>query len=771
MKILLFFLSLFVSMASVAQQATVSGVIMSATTGEKLPGVIVLIDDKPGTVSDTAGFYKLTLSAGTHSIMFKLLGFESKTETFVLNEGESLEKNISLRQSTKELGVVVVSAGRFEQKLEDVTVSMNVIKPSLVENKNTTTMEDIMGQIPGVNITEQQANIRGGSGWSYGSGSRVLVLVDDIPMLTADANDVKWNFIPVENLEQIEVIKGASSALFGSSALNGVINIRTAYPKDTPMTKAILYTGVYDTPKRKELKWWGDDYRMTSGYSVFHSRKFGQNDLVAGVNYFNDDGYRLGETEERFRVNANYRHRFKKVDGLALGLKSNVMQSRGGTFFIWADDSTGALLPLGGLDTATTSISLYNTTRFSADPFFSFVKNNGTSHKMNTRYFLTINKNNTEQQSTARFYFAEYQYQRKIKDIVTMTAGITDSYSDVKSELYAGNHTGNNFAVFLQTDIKFKKISFSVGGRMEKSRVDTAEDDFKPVIRTGINYHLARETYLRASYGQGYRFPSVAEKYVATEVSGVTIFPNPSLLPEKGWSAEFGVMQGVKFFEWSGYLDVAVFQTEYKDMMEFNFGTYLPSAIDTPGLPIFTLFQYLGFRSNNISNVKITGVDISLSGEGNICRLPVKILTGYTYTIPRDLDYDADIDTSNQTIFWWRDYHYKTLKYRYRHLFKGDVEVTVKKISMGASIRYNSFMENIDKIFEDGLFGLLDGGRKYREEHNSGDTVFDLRLSCQALPYLKFAFITNNVFNREYVGRPYDMQPPRTFILQFSLSL
>jgi len=70
---------------------------------------------------------------------------------------------------------------------------------------------------------------QGGSGYSYGAGSRVLVLVDDLPLLSPDAGDVKWDYLPVENISQVEIIKGASSVLYGSSALNGIINVRTAY--------------------------------------------------------------------------------------------------------------------------------------------------------------------------------------------------------------------------------------------------------------------------------------------------------------------------------------------------------------------------------------------------------------------------------------------------------------------------------------------------------------------------------------------------------------
>jgi outer membrane receptor protein involved in Fe transport len=66
------------------------------------------------------------------------------------------------------------------------------------------------------------------------------VLIDDLPLLTADANDAKWNIIPMENVDQLEVIKGAASALYGSGALNGIVNVRTAYPVNEPYTKVTV---------------------------------------------------------------------------------------------------------------------------------------------------------------------------------------------------------------------------------------------------------------------------------------------------------------------------------------------------------------------------------------------------------------------------------------------------------------------------------------------------------------------------------------------------
>jgi outer membrane cobalamin receptor len=66
---------------------------------------------------------------------------------------------------------------------------------------------------------------------------RVLLLLDDLPILQADAGFPSWSGLPVENIGQIEIIKGAASALYGTSAMNGIVNVRTAYPTSKPYAK------------------------------------------------------------------------------------------------------------------------------------------------------------------------------------------------------------------------------------------------------------------------------------------------------------------------------------------------------------------------------------------------------------------------------------------------------------------------------------------------------------------------------------------------------
>jgi outer membrane cobalamin receptor len=173
----------------------------------------------------------------------------------------------------------------------------------------------------------------------------------------------------------------------------------------------------------------------------------------------------------------------------------------------------------------------------------------------------------------------------------------------------------------------------------------------------------------------------------------------------------------------------------------------------------------LGFKSINIGNTRIKGAEVAVSGTGNIGKTNVDVLIGYSYIDPRQTNFDLAIDTIQNSA--------KTniLKYRYRHLFKADVACTIYKFSAGVSVRYNSFMENIDKLFEYGFLSSLPAMKEYRAEHNTGDTVWDFRCAYQVLANLKSTFLIKNILNHEYVGRPYDMQPPRTFTLQFSLTL
>src|SRR5207253_5682294 len=133
-------------------------------------------------------------------------------------------------------------------------------------------------------------------------------LLDDMPILSADAGDAKWTYYPIENLAQMEVMKGASSALYGASALEGVIHLQTANATDSPYTQARIFEGVYD-PKHKEME---STYRF--GGTLAHRERIGNLGIVSSVTGILDQGYRKQEQDQIIRGNLTLQYKPKKSD-------------------------------------------------------------------------------------------------------------------------------------------------------------------------------------------------------------------------------------------------------------------------------------------------------------------------------------------------------------------------------------------------------------------------------------------------------------------------
>lgn len=764
----------------------VKGVVKDKATNEAIPGAVVVLDKTKGIAADIEGVFYLTATEGAHALECSFLGYQKYAENITIKGNDTIIVNIILGNENQKgsgnqmLDEVVISAGRFEQKLSDVTVSMEVIKPALIENKASQSLDIIMNQVPGVVVSDGQASIRGGSGYSYGAGTRVLMLVDEMPMISADAADIKWNYLPLENLEQVEVIKGAASALFGSSAMNGVINMRTAYAKDKPETKVSLFAATYDAPQNLKYKWWKGTSQTQSGVNFSHSEKIGQLDLVLGGHMFNDEGYRYLETEKRARFNVNLRYHFKKIQGLSIGVNTNMMETRGGLFFLW-QNADSVYFPQG------LTIQKYTNQRANIDPYITYFTKTGGKFSLRSRYYLTNNTNDKNQGSRAELYYNEFQYQKHFINNFTMTYGAVYMEQQVIADSLYGRHTGKNYAVYAQFDNKFKKLTTSIGIRGEYNSIDSSHTHgyltkklnnlpFQPVLRAGLNYHLFQYTFLRASFGQGYRFPTIAEKYISTSVSALKIYPNQSIQPERGWSAEIGVKQGFKLFNFKGFLDVAGFWTEYTDMVEFTFDIYGPKTGK-----FYLDRQYAGFKSQNVGRAQINGIDASITGTGKMGPINVSTLIGYTFTNPINPNYNPTLDTLGSIVS-------NVLKYRNRHLFKSDIQLDYKKLSIGWSVRYYSYMENIDKRFVQSILHeyndpnginwdnaptsyILPGLKEYRRRNPFGDWVHDMRISYQLSKTLKLSFIVNNVGNAEYSLRPGDVRPPRMFLFQVMMKI
>lgn len=760
-----------------------SGKVVDSTSEEPLIGVTVSVDGKGVTSTDIDGQFFVAVDANEHTFTFSFIGYETTVITHSFTINESKQQTIPLKENTELIKTVVVSAGKFEQSVEETTVSIEVIKSSFIEDKNTTNIQTAIDQVPGVNMTDGQANIRGGSGWSYGAGTRVQVLVDDMPLISGDAGQAQWSLISTENINQVEIIKGASSALYGSSALNGVINIRTSFASNKPETKINFHTGNYLNAKRSSLNWWGEDYRNISGMDFLHKRKIGSLDLVVGGFLLDDDGYRYDEVTNRQRLNFNTRYKSQKVEGLSFGINSNFLFNTTASALIWQSYDE-AYIPLDSSVTKTSG-DVYN-----IDPYITYVNpTNNDKHRLQSRYMKVINDNETKNDPTGQdnqstTYYLEYQYQKTYESIqLNWTSGVLTEYVDAEAELFNGKNFRLNNAIFTQLDKKMgQRINLSLGARFERFGLKTSESYViegdtissfqveKPVFRAGVNYQLAKATFLRSSWGQGYRFPSIAELFIEAEVaSGIYVFQNPELKPEDGWSSELAIKQGFAFGNCTGYLDVAAFIMRYNNMMEFSFGQWQLPTADNLGI---------GFKSINIGNTEISGLEFTIAGQAKIKQNELNFIGGYTYinAIPKDptISYGQDINGTELTYYNTSSLDSSTLflKYRHEHVVKMDLEFKHSRFALGTSLKYNSFMKNIDAIFASEDFeSIVPGIPESRERLKNGDFIVDARIIVYLNNETSLSLISNNLLNREYQTRPANMMPPRTVSLKFGISI
>ena len=765
------------------QAQTVSGLI-SNTAGEPITGSYVTSGTNT-VASGLDGEYALQLTPGTHTISCSFIGMATQSKSVSLNEGQNVIFNVVLETEARVLDMAVVSAGRFEQSVAEVTVSIEILQPALVESKAATSLESALEQVPGVSMVDGEPQIRSGSGFSYGAGSRVMVMVDDLPVLSGDAGRPSWGFLPLENLDQIEVIKGASSVLYGSAALSGVINIRTRFPDARPLTRVSVQHGVYSDPRSESSVYWDTPLQQTN-IRFLHSRQLGGWDIVIGGNLLGDDGYkgptvaldsldipidtnttgynpfsvdRYGANSQA-RFNINLRKRDSAIPGLTYGVSTNWQKGESLNTLIWENSATGLYSSYAGA--ATRTKQLIGT----VDPFVEYLSPSGVRTSFRNRWQHLVNDNNNGQGNNSDVFYSELQSQKLGAwgmEKMALTGGIVHQYTIGEAQLYTGGsedgiNTARNVAGYLQLDQPIsEQINLSAGMRYEHFSIND-DSEGKPVFRAGANYQVAEETYIRSSFGQGFRFPTIAEKYIRTGLGVLQVYPNENLKPESSTSLEIGVKQGVKVGPFLGYLDVAVFQQRYTDFIEFTFQRWAESSDD--------LLNGLGFGSLNTGESQVRGAEISLTGQakwGGQDQHTLDILTGYTYTNPISLTPDFNYGDGEEVNYLGTSYDTTghILKYRSPHLVRFDAQWTHPKGFVGVSARYQSVLQNFDQAFI--IFdGLADWGLEdWLDDHPTLPWIIDLRVGFNVSDHSRLSVVVSNLLNEEYSIRPLAIESPR----------
>lgn len=741
----------------ICQSTTIQ--VLDQSLNEPLIGATILYEGG-NAVTDIDGRFVYSSNKYPNSIIVSFIGYNDKT--IYIKSIKDIPETIYLSDNLV-LETMTVTASKYQRRLSESTVSVDVLKPELIANTNAITIDDALDKVSGVQMVDGQANIRGGSGYSYGAGSRVMLLIDDMPALQADAGFPNWGDIPVENIDQVEIVKGASSSLYGSAALNGIINIRTGTPTNVPRTQITAAYTQYDNYQDTAKNWAGDTARYTYMLSAVHKQKFGKLDFVGNGFYNKEESFLRDTRDSRYRLGIKLKYRLS--DKAFITLNTLVNKGKDSDFFIWEDGEGGAVNPFAG------SVAESEVFRYFIDPSFNIEDKYGNNHKLLTRYHRIENRNSGNQSNFSTTRYGEYQFQKNIDSLdVLLTTGVVGSHSSTDAELFGDTtFTTKVFAYYAQLEKKLGKLNLSGGLRYEYNQQNTPEEfngltipDGKIVAgrwigRLGASYEYMPYSSVRASWGQGFRFPTITERFITTTFGIFQIVANPDLIPEAGWTAELGVKQGFKLGAFKGFVDGALFTSAYQDMMEFTFGFGPPTFRPT-------------FTSKNVGNTKINGLEVSLLGTVEIGSLFISGFGGYTYIDPTYSNY-----VNNDSLQYGLSDTINVLKYRSKHNGKIDIQTDYKNFSFGVSYIVSSHVVNIDAVlegrgFESFEFPDLLGVKAYRERNNSGWDRWDIRVSYKYNDF-KFSLIVANLMNKEYTVRPALLEAPRSFTFRMDYAI
>ncbi len=679
--------------------SNISGTVIDAKTREPLPGVnIQIIGTYLGTSSNLAGQFLLKrIPLKNCALRFSMIGYKTREVPDIqLELGTTVEIPVVEMEATIiGMNPVVVTASKQQQDLSVIPHSMSVLPEVEMVERVPLRLDNALESVAGVYFVENHINIRGSSGYTRGVGSRVLLVIDEVPMMNSDNNEINWNILPILDIEQIEVIKGAGSALYGSNALGGVVNVITKSPTERGHLKIRTVNGVYTKPPHAsinirreygidtafpEVGWqWTHRTLNYSKNDISYSRQFANLGINAAFGYHKSTGY--SEDGKFLRWNSSAKLLYRFPDASKLTLYGAFSHEDRNEFIEWTDqhnaeDSSpyysGARYKLNAYD----SYALYQkpiTPTVGLKLRVSFISSlMGDQYNRSTDYF------------PAEGFGSEVKVDWLPHPDHNLTIG-TEYRIDGGHTKYIGNHRGYSVAPYIQDQWQvFGPLIITLGLRYDDywlNNSDYRENHLNPKL--GINFTPFAGTILRFSGGSGFRAASIFERYLNFKYKLFTAVPNENLKAETSTSVDIGLHQQITNNWW---IDVALFNNRY-----YNYIEPVEDILDDFSIQV---------QFRNVVDARIRGIEAASKGSWWNDHLGMH--ANFTYMDARDLTDNSFLSYRPKYLafftpsFRWAPFEFQA-EYRYASrfakvmLYPRDQRVSQKVWAFRLFIRFNDF--------------------------------------------------------------------------------
>jgi iron complex outermembrane recepter protein len=704
------------------------GRVTDAATGEGLLGVnLQLAEALRGTSSDADGHYRLTLPhGGTWTLRVTHIGYRSINHAFTIGENDSLAIDLQLAGDYLQADEVVVTAQARESTARLATTRVEVIGADNVEERASGSLDRVLDDVPGLEVHRtggpvvSNLSIRGSSDMLGGGvGNRTLLLVDGKPAIISDTDGANWWLYPDDVIERVEVVKGAYSALYGSNAMGGVVNLLTRTPTHRRFTRIHATYGAYERPPA----WMSYSPRM----KMLSSLSFGHSNTIGRFGYFGTLTQRSSDGWRQSTANQNV--------SLFVKLKYDLSPTRNLTFSsLYLTDENeyphpwySSLAPLRVRDPYTNDLQRKQSG--SADLMYSRIESPSSSYYVRAFYNRDLTRSllnpstdpregetvplDFQTRSISQKFGILEQTTRLWSKHNTLVFGVDAVWDQIDGEpdtyLY-GKQGAFSPAVYVQNDHSpIPELHITFGARFDYRHVRGGASTRQLSPKAGVSYELVKDLVLRGSVGHAFRNPSFAEMYLKKVGNQDYEFePNPNLKPERVNFGEVGANWRLNDY---ATLDGAAFIYRYQDVIRWQ------------------TLSAGRYRTLNLSTSEIKGFEWQVKSAW-----PKKLRqsAGASYL-------HTDIDGKGPL----------TYVPKWRLFYSANWEVG--KWLLSGEVRYVGRTDTV-------IFYQSDAPKAY--------TVINLRAAMEFHQNTRVAFIVENALNKQYEEMERYRMPPRTFKME-----
>ncbi|MFC1569799.1 TonB-dependent receptor domain-containing protein [bacterium] len=690
----------------------IEGTVIDNQTQQPLPGANVqILGTVLGSSANMDGQFQIrNVHPGIYQIHVSMISYRARTVDIKIQENQTTNVHVELEETPIEFDPVVVLGGKVQQRLDQANASLSVVSAREIEDRSATDLIAALESAPGVNFIGNQINIRGSTGYTFGAGNKVLLLLDGVPVYASDTGEFNWDMLPPLDIQQIEVLKGAGSTLWGASALGGVVNIITRSPSRDGKLLFSFTGGKYGYPQYKEWEWTDHNKLYFNREDVSYSKQIGLLGLRISAGRYVSTGYTEVGDFEKYNLTGKFDVHFQT--GLKWTLYAAYSHIDRGFFFQWKGPNDPYEVDESNLDAygKTHQLNLYTKVAIPVSPTFGLrVRASMVRSIMGDQFGETSDFNPSLGQG------AEIQADWIPHSAHTLTVGVNFQH-DAGSAKYFGDHEGYFIGPYIQDEWTIlKNLKTTMGLRYDRYQLldGVKEDLYSP--RFGVNWQVFPTTSLRGSVGSGFRAATIVERFLEVSVMNLKIKSNPDLKAESSWAYDVGVRH---HFTENWNIDISLFDNEYWNLIEAH----------------LDLFRGL-IQFRNVGRARIQGIEATTKWSQPL------YMAGLRFTPSVDLSVTA---MDHQDLKW-----HAPLTYRPNTIATLKTAFRMGIVNFQVDYRYASRIEAV---------------KLYPINERVPMKFWDVRLNVH-IKKLTIKTGVKNLFNYNYAPMESNLMPPRTYVI------